>query len=47
MNNGTCNAESGAVFLNMLIDIERVGDHAINVAFAIPNRQKQVVTANV
>ncbi len=45
MNDGTCNAESGAVFLNMLIDIERVGDHAINVAFAIPNRQKQVLTA--
>ena len=43
MNDGTCNAESGAVFLNMLIDIERVGDHAINVAFAIPNRQKQVL----
>lgn len=47
MNDGTCNAESGAVFLNMLIDIERVGDHAINVAFAIPNRQKQVLTASV
>ena len=46
MNSGTCNAESGAVFLNMLIDIERVGDHAINVAFAIPNRQKQVVSAS-
>ncbi len=45
MNDGSCNAESGAVFLNMLIDIERVGDHAINVAFSIPNRQKQVVTA--
>ena len=47
MNEGTCNAESGAMFLNMLIDIERVGDHAINVAFAIPNRQKQVLTAKV
>ena len=46
MDAGTCNAESGAVFLNMLIDIERVGDHAINVAFAIPNRQKQVLTIN-
>ena len=45
MNGGLCNAESGAVFLNMLIDIERVGDHAINVAFAIPNRQKQVLTS--
>ena len=45
MNAGECNAESGTMFLNMLIDIERVGDHAINVAFAIPNRQKQVLTA--
>ena len=45
MNEGTCDAEAGAVFLNMLIDIERVGDHAINVAFSIPNRQKQVLTA--
>ena len=46
MNAGECNAESGTMFLNMLIDIERIGDHAINVAFAIPNRQKQVLTAN-
>ena len=45
MNAGECNAESGTMFLNMLIDIERVGDHAINVAFAIPNRQKQVLTS--
>ena len=45
MNAGECNAESGTMFLNMLIDIERVGDHAINVAFAIPNRQQQVLTA--
>ena len=45
MNAGECNADTGTVFLNMLIDIERVGDHAINVAFAIPNRQKQVLTA--
>ena len=47
MNAGECNAESGTMFLNMLIDIERVGDHAINVAFAIPNRQKQVLTTSV
>ena len=44
MNDGVCNAVSGAMFLNMLIDIERIGDHSINVAFAIPNRNKQVVT---
>jgi len=45
MDAGICDAVSGTTFLNMLIDIERIGDHAINVAFAIPNRQKQVVSA--
>ena len=44
MDTGECNAEAGTTFLNMLIDIERIGDHAINVAFAIPNRQKAVVS---
>ena len=44
MNAGICDAVAGTTFLNMLIDIERIGDHSINVAFAIPNRQKQVVT---
>ena len=43
MDAGVCNAEAGTVFLNMLIDIERIGDHAINVAFAIPNRQRSIV----
>ena len=43
MDSGVCNAEAGTTFQNMLIDIERVGDHAINVAFAIPNRQQSVV----
>ncbi len=42
MNNGTCNGESGTVFLNMLVDIERVGDHSINVAFSIPEKNKQL-----
>ena len=42
MNSGTCNAESGTVFLNMLVDIERVGDHSINVAFSIPDKNKQL-----
>ena len=43
MDEGVCDAVSGTTFLNMLIDIERVGDHAINVAFAIPNRQQSIV----
>lgn len=45
MDAGVCDAVSGTTFLNMLIDIERVGDHAINVAFAIPNRQQSIVSA--
>lgn len=43
MDSGVCDAVAGTTFLNMLIDIERIGDHAINVAFAIPNRQKTVI----
>ena len=43
MDTGECDAVAGTTFLNMLIDIERIGDHAINVAFAIPNRQKAVI----
>lgn len=37
MHNGQCGTRRGALFLNMLTDIERVGDHAIDVAFVIPN----------
>ena len=48
VNNGECDGETGVLFLNMITDIERVGDHVMNVAFAIPNinkRVSQVVTA--
>lgn len=41
MNTGECNSESATLFLNMLVDIERVGDHSINVAFSIPGRNKE------
>ena len=47
MDMGQCDAVSGTTFLNMLIDIERIGDHAINVAFAIPNRQQRLISAAV
>ena len=47
MDAGQCDAVAGTTFLNMLIDIERVGDHAINVAFAIPNRQQSILSAVV
>ncbi len=39
MNNGECSAENGTIFLDMLTILERVGDHANNVAFSIPRNK--------
>ena len=39
MNNGICSAENGTIFLDMLTILERVGDHANNVAFSIPRNK--------
>lgn len=39
MNSGECSAEKGTVFLDMLTILERVGDHANNVAFSIPRNK--------
>ncbi len=39
MNDGECSAENGTVFLDMLTILERVGDHANNVAFSIPRNK--------
>ena len=32
LNNGECNATSGAIFLDLISNLERVGDHATNIA---------------
>ena len=39
MNEGVCSAENGTIFLDMLTILERVGDHANNVAFSIPRNK--------
>lgn len=39
MNEGLCSAENGTIFLDMLTNLERVGDHANNVAFSIPRNK--------
>ena len=39
MNSGICSAEKGTIFLDMLTILERVGDHANNVAFSIPRNK--------
>ncbi|MCI6653346.1 MAG: Na/Pi cotransporter family protein [Ruminococcus sp.] len=43
MNGGLCSAENGTVFLEMLTTLERVGDHANNVAFSIPSKKLRSV----
>lgn len=34
----TCNKPSGTVFLDMISNFERVGDHAMNIAESVYNR---------
>ncbi|MCR5652801.1 MAG: Na/Pi cotransporter family protein [Ruminococcus sp.] len=38
LSNGTCSAEAGTIFIELLTNLERVGDHAVTVAFCIPYR---------
>lgn len=47
MNDGVCDAEKGAIFLDMLTILERVGDHANNVAFSIPRNKLGNIVHNV
>lgn len=44
LSKGECSAEAGAVFLELLTNLERVADHAVTVAFCIPykNTQQQI-----
>lgn len=39
MNRNECSAENGTIYLDMLTILERVGDHANNVAFSIPRNK--------
>ena len=32
LHEGTCNAYAGAVFLDLLSNLERIGDHSTNIA---------------
>lgn len=42
LSKGTCTPEAGTVFLELLTNLERVGDHAINVAFCIPYKNRNM-----
>lgn len=46
MNRNECSAENGTIFLDMLTILERVGDHANNVAFSIPRNKIGTILDN-
>ncbi len=43
LSKGECNAEAGAVFIELLTNLERIGDHAVTVAFCIPYKNHGVL----
>lgn len=42
LNKGECTVDSGAVFFNVLTDLERIADHLNNVAFSILPHRKDI-----
>ena len=38
MNEGICNASAGIVFVDIISNLERIGDHAVNIAEHVLNR---------
>lgn len=44
LSKGECSAEAGAVFIELLTNLERVGDHAVTVAFCIPYKHNNAPT---
>lgn len=43
LSKGECSAEAGTIFIELLTNLERVGDHAVTVAFCIPYKHPQAV----
>lgn len=41
LNAGSCSAMAGAVYLDILSNLERIGDHAVNLAQAVLEDQKE------
>lgn len=46
LNNNTCGTRAGLMFVNTLIDFERVGDHATNIAWAVRKKPHEEIEAN-
>lgn len=42
LNKNTCTVQAGMLFINTITDFERVGDHAINIAWSVKNKPQAV-----
>lgn len=42
LNMGECTVDTGAVFFNVLVDLERIADHLNNVAFSVLPHRKNI-----
>jgi phosphate:Na+ symporter len=42
LNNSICQAHSGAIFLDVISNLERIGDHSVNIAESILKTQKSI-----
>lgn len=40
LNEGSCDPSSGVIFLDLLANLERVGDHSFNIASYVLNIDK-------
>lgn len=43
LSNNGCETRSGIMFVNTLVDFERVGDHAINIAWSVGKKPHEKV----
>jgi len=46
LNNGQCSAESSALFNDLLINLERIADHATNIAFSMSHTKRIPILMN-
>ena len=47
LNSGACSAQSGAVYNDVLINLERIADHATNIAFSLQNTKHKPIRTGV
>ncbi|MCR5215629.1 MAG: Na/Pi cotransporter family protein [Lachnospiraceae bacterium] len=47
LNQGICSAQAGVYFSDILSGLERVGDHAINIAFSLVEAKESLKTSNI